>query len=283
MKLTLLLACLWLDYYFDTGARWRNQAWFDHYVQWIKTLLGDNKSIWGGPVAIAIILVPAIIILAILWGIMGQFSGIIELAIGFAVLWFCFGPTALQETLVHYLKKDADVVKTEADVKAAAGNLLDGKSFHRGVSELIFWQAHERFFGVIFWFLILGPVGALLFRMVSWMQETAARYQADFYPNYASQVYQLYWVIAWIPSRLAALSYTLTGNFLPGFDTWKNDLVKADRCKEVLIDSGMASLTTESAEKATREENLKAQGVVQRGLIIWVLVAAVATLGHAFL
>jgi membrane protein required for beta-lactamase induction len=283
MKLTLLLACLWLDYYFDTGARWRNQAWFDHYVQWMKSLLGNHKSIWGGPLSLVVILVPVFIILAIVWSIAGRFSGIVELAIGFAVLWFCFGPTTLQEALVQYLKKDADPVATEQAVKIAAGNLINEQSFNRSVTELIFWQAHERFFGVIFWFLVLGPVGALLFRMISWMQENALRLQTDFYPNYASHVHQLYWLTAWVPSRLAALSYTLTGNFMPGFDTWKNSLVKADGCREVLIDSGLASLTTESATQATREENLKAQGIVHRGLLIWVLVAAVATLGHAFL
>lgn len=283
MKLTLLLACLWLDYYFDTGARWRNQKWFEQYVHRLKSLTGDNKTLWGGPMSLAVILVPVVIVLAILWSIAGRFSGIVELAVGFAVLWFCFGPTNLQESLVHYLKKDADPALAEQEVKAAAGDLINPQTFNRSVTELIFWQAHERFFGVIFWFLILGPVGALLYRLVSWMQENASRMQSEFYPQYAHNVYQLYWVIAWIPSRLAALSYTLTGNFMPGFDTWKNDLVKVDRCKEVLIDSGLASLTPESATQATREENLKAQGIVQRGLLIWVLVAAVATLGHAFL
>lgn len=281
MKLTLLLACLWLDYYFDTGARWRNQSWFDQYVQTLKSILSGQKSIWGSPVAIAVILIPALIILAIIWSIAGRFSGIIELAIGFAVLWFCFAPTNLQESLTHYLKKDADPTKTEAEVRTAAGDLI-GSDFYRSVSGLIFWQAHERFFGVIFWFLILGPVGALLFRMVSWMQETAPRMQEEFYPNYANNVYQIYWMIAWIPSRLAALSYTLTGNFLPGFDKWKNELLKADRCREVLEESGLAALTGENTP-ADREENLKAQGIVYRGLLIWVLVAAIATLGQAFI
>ena len=209
--------------------------------------------------ALAIILVPAIIILGLVWSIAGHFSGIIELAIGFVVLWFCFGPTNVQEALVHYLKKDADPVASEQELKTAAGDLVSGESFYRSVSGLIFWQAHERFFGVIFWFLILGPVGALLYRMISWMQESAPRLQAEFYPEYSHHIHQLYWIAAWIPSRLAALSYTLTGNFLPGFDTWKNDLVKTDRCREVLIDSGLASLTTQSAADANREENLKAQ------------------------
>jgi membrane protein required for beta-lactamase induction len=283
MKLTLLLACLWLDYYFDTGARFRNQSWFDYYIHRLKSLFGSHQSLWGGPVALAIILVPVFIIVAVLWSIAARFSGVVELAIGFVVLWYCFGPTNLQEALVHYLKKDADVATSEQEVKAAAGPLLSGPAFYRGVTELIFWQAHERFFGVIFWFLILGPVGAILYRMISWLQENAVRLQAEFYPNFSHHVYMLYWIAAWVPSRLAALCYTLTGNFMPGFDVWKNDLVKSDRCKEVLIDSGLAALTTEPADVATREENLKAQGVVQRGLLIWILVAAVATLGHAFL
>jgi membrane protein required for beta-lactamase induction len=283
MKLTLLLACLWLDYYFDTGARFRNQSWFDYYIQRLKSLFGSHPSIWGGPMSLVVILVPVFIIVAILWSIAARFSGVVELAIGFVVLWYCFGPTNLQEALVHYLKKDADVAATEQEVKAAAGPLINGQTFHRSVTELVFWQAHERFFGVIFWFLILGPVGALLYRMISWLQENAARLQAEFYPNFSNHVHQLYWLSAWVPSRLAALSYTLTGNFMPGFDVWKNDLVKGNHCKDVLIDSGLAALTTESAAEATREENLKAQAVVQRGLLIWVLVAAVATLGHAFL
>ncbi|MGA2654604.1 MAG: regulatory signaling modulator protein AmpE [Gammaproteobacteria bacterium] len=283
MKLTLLLACLWLDYYFDTGARFRNQAWFDVYITRLKSLLGSHQTLWGGPLSLVIVLLPVFIVLAILWAIAGHFSGVVELAIGFVVLYFCFGPTALQEALVHYLKKDADVASAEQELKSAGGALINAQTFNRSVTELVFWQAHERFFGVIFWFLILGPVGALLYRMISWMQENAHRLQAEFYPQFSQHIDTVYWISAWIPSRLAALSYTLGGNFMPGFDVWKNGLVKTDRCKEELIDSGLAALTTEPAASATREENLKAHGIVLRALFIWVLVAAVATLGHAFL
>lgn len=283
MKLTLILACLWLDYYFDTGARWRNQAWFDSYVHWVKSLLGNKQSLWQGPLSLAIVLVPVAIILAIVWSIAGRFSGVIELIIGFGVLWFCFGPTHLQEAIVHYLKKDGDHVEAEKTLKVEASNLISTQPFHRGVTELIFWQAHERFFGVIFWFLLLGPVGAILFRMSSWMQQTAPRLQADFYPQYAQHVNQLYWIIAWAPSRLAAFSYALVGNFLPGFEKWKDEAFKADHCRETLIDSGVAALGAGAANEANREENLKAQGIVQRSLIVWVIVIAVGTLSRVFI
>ncbi len=282
MKLTLILACLWLDYYFDTGLKWRNPAWFGDYIRWIKSTIGEKVGAWKGPLSIVITLLPVVVILAILWSLVGRHSAVVELVVGFIVLWYCFGPTELQETLTLYLKKETDTAEAEQALKVAGADLMDPTlSFHRNVTELVFWQAHERFFGVIFWFLLLGPVGAVLFRMVSWMHETAPRMVDEFYPHYPKHIHQLYWIIAWIPSRLAAFSYSLVGNFLPGFDQWKNDLVKPNRCREVLIDTGLASLGV--SEHADKEENLKAQGIVQRGLIVWIIVAAVATLSQAFI
>jgi membrane protein required for beta-lactamase induction len=107
--------------------------------------------------------------------------------------------------------------------------------------------------------------------------------QDEFYPAYATHIGNLYWVIAWLPSRLTAFTYALVGNFIPGFEHWKNDVVTTDRCREILIDSGVAALGAGSASDATREENLKAQGMIYRSLIVWVLVVALATLSRAFI
>ncbi len=54
--------------------------------------------------------------------------------------------------------------------KAACPRLLDGGS----LVEAVFRNAQHRWFGVLFWFLLLGPVGALLYRLVALSAEGEA-------------------------------------------------------------------------------------------------------------
>ncbi len=286
MKLIVILLCLWLDYYMHVGARGRQQYYFNRYEDFLKNLF-SRMSWWEGSLSLVLISLPIILIVgAIQWyGIVH--ANLLTLLLGVAVLLFCLGTSPLQSKLDDYLRADdAKAVESENALKTFMVDvgIKSDEGFYRTVTQLQFWQCHERFFAIVFWFLILGPIGAIVYRMISWFHDNAV-HGVSMYPKQAEQMTWLHGWAAWLPSRLVSLTYTLVGNFMASFDVWYKMAFKIGAVNDILVDSGMASLGLHDtpANQASKDENLHAQALILRALLVWVLVIAVATLGQLFL
>ncbi|WP_296750177.1 CobD/CbiB family protein [Thiobacillus sp.] len=80
--------------------------------------------------------------------------------------------------------------------------------------------SHRQMFGVLFWFVLLvplGPAGAVLFRTASIL---ARRWNATqgYFGAYAQRAFH---VINWLPARLTALTYAIAGNFEDATYCWR--------------------------------------------------------------
>ena len=82
------------------------------------------------------------------------------------VLFFSLGPQDLGSEVDEYCAAvDADDAETAERVLTSLCEVEhSGTSDIEAVEEAIFVQATNRIFGVVFWFIALGPVGAWLFR-----------------------------------------------------------------------------------------------------------------------
>lgn len=92
-----------------------------------------------------------------------------------------------------------------------------------------FWLAWRRFagcwylnrlFAVFFWFFLLGPAGAVFYRLIS-LYNRHPQVAAGNLPSYR----QWQWVLEWLPVRYMALCCCLAGNFTPGFNVWRQLLL----------------------------------------------------------
>ncbi len=73
----------------------------------------------------------------------------------------------------------------------------------------------ESLFAVFFWFCVLGPAGALFFRLL--LIYNCYAKEADAYlPAYT----RLQTIVEWLPARYMALCFCLAGNFSPCFKVW---------------------------------------------------------------
>lgn len=142
------------------------------------------------------------------------------------VLLFSLGPRDLQEEADEYCAA-ADAGR-EDDLRRLARELaerdVDGDlaAVDREVERAICVQAVNRVFGVVFWFLVLGPAGpagAWLFRVTDLMRRRAA-----FAPppgGAAVAVRRLHGILAWLPARLMAAGFALAGSFEGARAAWR--------------------------------------------------------------
>jgi AmpE protein len=70
------------------------------------------------------------------------------------------------------------------------------------------WQAYQRFFAVIFWYALLGPVPALIYRLLD-LTENNAQHSA-----LRERAALLRHALDWLPARALMATFAFVGNFL---------------------------------------------------------------------
>ena len=94
------------------------------------------------------------------------------------------------------------------------------------------YMGFERFFAVVFWFVVLGPVGAFGYRFTQlWLTSSAETNNnlEELSPDMPkvqleknNQIHHWLWLIEWPAVRILGLSYAITGNFSGCIQAWKN-------------------------------------------------------------
>lgn len=80
-------------------------------------------------------------------------------------------------------------------------------------------NALRRWFAVLFWFLLLGPAGALGYRLLALMAESPMRARVPVEPLALAQ--RLLGWIEWPVAQLMAFSMALVGNFDTAWKAWR--------------------------------------------------------------
>jgi AmpE protein len=162
------------------------------------------------------------------------------------------------------------------------------------VEDAIFVQSINRIFGVIFWFVVLGPVGAWIFRVSDLLRRRVVfRHLRGENENEALLVAieAVYGLLKWIPARLAMLGFALAGSFDDAMNVWRGELaadgVPIDVRNDMLVASvGKAAMTgylrSEEGDEDEPENSSAAarnsMRIVHRTVFLWVIVIAVLTI-----
>ena len=88
--------------------------------------------------------------------------------------------------------------------------VIKPQQIHDGVQKGFLYQGYQRWFAVLFYFLLLGPVGALAYRLLQLACEGSTEDK------------RILFYVDWVPVRLLAATFTLAGNFVASIDeTWQ--------------------------------------------------------------
>ena len=146
------------------------------------------------------------------------------------------------------------------------------------MTRAILYIANERIFATIFWFIILGPFGVLSYRLIS---ELSKQIEFDELAEFSEFIHG---IMAWVPARMLAAGYALTGNFDGAYHAYKDRAYTSDLSQsnsEVLISTGLGAMRTLDMENEL-SSIYAAQALVMRAVIVWIGMLAVMTLGGIF-
>jgi AmpE protein len=266
-------------------ASLRQYAWYDAWLHWLGASVGD---LWRARYGIALALVPVLLVVALLqWLLDGPVYGLVGLVFDIVVLVYAWGARDLDVDVEAVI--DAHDAPTRRAAIARLGltgetAALDGPA----LVEAVFANALQRWFGVLFWFLLLGPVGAILYRL------SAQSILAQDLPEQNRRGAQaLKTALDWPVAQLLTLAMALVGNFDTVFSTWREAGGARFRLDTgFLAQAARASVRCELAEEAEEyaEEGMvqamrelpelrDAMSLVWRILLLWLAVLAVFVIG----
>ena len=243
MKVLALISALLLTYYRPLIEQNWLQSIFAPYANFLdRTFNGGTRQhgiiAWCMGVLLPVVFLGVSYILALLF--VGYFAGfLISLVVLYFVLRFSyFGQHA--EKIGANLK-DQNIAPARQLLAEWENTDTDHYNANQIASvciETTFKRAHQGMFAPILWFALLGPAGALLYRLahilkVEWSQ---SGHQNEFYQFSQRAFYYL----DWLPARVTAACFAVVGDFEDAAYCWRT---QANNWPDQLLGMVLASGT----------------------------------------
>lgn len=282
MTLIVILIALSLDFFLGGLERYRNFNWCISLYYGLEKRLAQYKF-WDGTFGLLIVLSVALSGLIIVLCLACSLPWIVEIVISLIVLIYCLAPEDLDNRLDEYITavdEDNVGVVTELSEDLIDETLLsENESNEIAIIKSSLVESHKRTFAVIFWFLILGAVGALLYRLVNEINDEFSDVRSGFADSNAILIN----ILEWPSSRLMVLGLALGGHLVDAMPGWsKAEHLSIEVNNEVLTDAGIGALQYRTdIEVPDREKSYwidELKGLLNRTLIVWLAILGIMTL-----
>lgn len=197
----------------------RRYDWFIAWLRWLGRSLG-GQSAWQGRFGLLLAAgLPVLAVFGLQWLLGDRLYGLPLFFFALAVLVYTWGPRDLD------LDVDAVIEARDGDARRAAAESLfpeGGEPVLEGPSlvEAVFRCALWRWFGVLFWFLLLGPAGALLYRLVSLSAQGEAQRVLPPAQGEAARLFVA--ILNWPVAHLMTFGLALAANFDGVLAAWRD-------------------------------------------------------------
>jgi AmpE protein len=218
MTIISILIAFALCHFVRELGRLRSNNWLGKWVGAANRAFSDVSG-WSGFGGFLVILLVPLVVLVLFYLLLESAlgpAGVFLLAL--LVLVYTFGPRDL-DTDVAAIVNAADDEEQEAAVKSLLGGEPpeDEEACKSALIDAVFQESLRRWFAVIFWFAVLGIVGALLYRMVDWLSHG----EEDITPHQRALFLRMKQIMDWPAAQLTALALAIATDFDSVYAAWK--------------------------------------------------------------
>lgn len=273
MALISIILGLIVDRHWDGLSKWRQFGWF---TQLNKIVLEKTDKHIHNPTAryISVLAIPVLATMFI-QDMTAEWLAPVSFLFALFIFVYCLGSLDIEDKLEQIIsslhdnnpeKAHSIIQEISSDQQVDNENMLD-LAIQSTMNTVI-----ERLFGVIFWFAILGPVGAILYRL---SHELMLNYADNTVLSKSSE--RMMALLNWLPERFLAISFAITGHFEGALAAYHENK-ETDRTQQyLLIDVCHGAL--EGNKNDDKPAYLTAfRGLVLRSLIVWLTSIAILTL-----
>jgi AmpE protein len=270
----------WLDSTIDSGFR-----------------LCERFADWPAVIPVVVLAVGLVLpVILVRFGLGDMWFGFPYLVLAIVVLFFSLGPKDIGEGVAEYCRAieadDAERIRETAKALIEHDVPDIPEERIRKVEESVCIQANNRLFAVVFWFVLLGPVGAWAYRVTDLIRRRAVfnalREDRHGDKDVMLAAEMVHGWLAWIPARLTAIGYAMSGSFDGALSAWRKvhdgeRRPQYAQSEKLLARVGAGALALRNIEgESISDRGVRgakaANGLVVRLFFIWVAVISLMTL-----
>ena len=232
--------------------------WYSDWVEAIEQRFNAGSRIQGMS-AVFLATIPISIGIFLAWYLLGQMAGVLEMVFNVVVLYLCVDLYLLGSVAqgVSSALENNDLASAQAHLEKLTGKPAVEQS-EAGIAhatiEAVLKQANSLVISPLFWFVLLGPVGAVLQRTVA-VQDKLWGHRSERFAEFGWAAARLDDLLNWIPARLTALSYAVMGSFEDALHCWRRHAgMWSDINSGPLLASGLGAMHLGACEDAEHED-----------------------------
>lgn len=292
MSLSLILAVL-LDHWLGEPQKYHPLIFFGNLANRIEKIFRNQqhsafRQKIMGLIALLVMILPATFVIYSL----SQYS-LINTILAPVILYFCIAANSLKQhaLLVLQALEQNNIALAKTNVGMIVSRQTDNMNaddVRKATIESVLENGADAVFAPIFWFIIAGPAGAILYRLSNTLDAMwGYKNQKFLYFGWAAARFDD--VLNWIPARLTALSYAVFGQTRLALRCWKTQAVLLDSPNAgPVMTSGAGSLNLKlggpacyhgkvkdkvffgTAKLAVNNDINRANTLITRSLLLWV-------------
>lgn len=277
MTFLAIVAVFFIVQYWGSGQPVHKDEWWGVWAERVRQSVSSSEIIVLGQVV-----VPVIGVFLVL-GLLSSISYFLVLLASILVLLYSLGRGDFTEFVKAYIeayhRQDNEVAAEYAQRLGVNTDELSGwNELNKEVLRQSAYHGFERMFVAVFWFFVLGPVGASLYRLATFSAQSE-----DNANDTRLFAVRLVWLLEWPVVRVLGCTFALTGNFVGCFQRVVDALLNTDRSTldelEIMVHGALNVNTQELVQESITEQEVEALlPLLSRSLILWLCVMAVLSL-----
>lgn len=262
MSLLSLLAALLLEHFRSMVGGNPVNLLFTRYANYLERHFNAGQSVHGVVAWLLAVLLPTVLVGSVYGGLY-YLNFLLAWAFGAVVLYPLLGLNQLgerAEKIANALRAaDLDEARRQLALwQGRSADELGAVEIARVGIEQTLACAHKNLLGIIVWFVVLGPAGAVLYRLSQLLgQKWGGLDQRDFgeFGRFSGQVFDL---MDWVPLRLSAISFAVVGDFEDAIYCWRSQAAAwAQQGIGIVLASGAGALGVKLGEPLNYSGNIE--------------------------
>jgi adenosylcobinamide-phosphate synthase len=245
----LSILCVLVLEQFRAAPAARIQAWQTVYAGFVERHFNGGEHRHGAAAWMVGVGLPALLVLALRLSL-DFIHPLLAFAFDVAVLYLVLGFRQFSHffTNIQLALRMGEVERARqllAEWRGTGGERLDGAEIARLTIEQGIVSSHRHVFAPLFWFMVFGPAGAVLYRLSlgmarAWDRPAWAGDPSAEFGRFAARVFEWF---DWLPARLTAATFAVVGDFEDAVYCWRTQAGQwADATAGILLASGAGAL-----------------------------------------
>lgn len=272
MKFIVVLICIAINRYWMGSHPFRGETWFDQALQ-KASVSSTLSSLTAVTRFLFVIGVPVLLATLLFWLLRHWIWGLVWMAGALMVLAYSIDISDLDSVVTEHLSW---LRKQQTAVTLDSLNRQ-----HETAMQALVHDEFSKIYPVLFWFMAVGPGGALLYRLSTQYSTSESCSEED--RSIAATVIHL---LDWIPVRITGLAFGVVGLFAHCINRLVDSLFEWQTpTKDLLFDMAELAIAVNKPEPADTQQfqrkaelQMKAiQELLHRSLLFWIALIAIFT------